>query len=65
MQLTIGIRALSFSKEGNKFWGHFAYFSKEKRGQHISNSFLKASSSEFAENNWIFEFLLEKYPISK
>jgi hypothetical protein len=21
--------------------------------------------SEFAENNWIFEFLLEKYPISK
>jgi len=63
--LTIGIRALSLAKEG-KICFLFAEFflGKKKRAAHFRFRY-KVLRAEFVKKNWVFEFLSEKYPISK
>jgi hypothetical protein len=40
-------------------------FFGKKRGPRTSGSDMKLSRAEFSKTNWVFEFLSEKYPISK
>jgi hypothetical protein len=64
--LTIGIRALSLAKEGKicfLFLQNF-FLGKKKRAAHFKFR-SKVLQAEFRKTNWIFEFLSEKYPISK
>jgi hypothetical protein len=43
----------------------FAYFLKGKNGVGHFRLYSENFYLEFVETNWIFEFLSEKYPISK
>jgi hypothetical protein len=64
--LTIGIRALSLAKEGKicfLFLQNF-FLGKKKRAAHFRFR-SKVLRAEFGKTNWVFEFLSEKYPISK
>jgi hypothetical protein len=63
--LTIGIIYFSLSKEWNNFLVHFAFFLKGKKGVAHFRLNYETLCSEFSENNWIFQFLSEKYPIEK
>jgi hypothetical protein len=40
-------------------------FLGKKEGGHTSGSDMKLFEHNFGKKNWIFEFLSEKYPISK
>jgi hypothetical protein len=65
--LTIGIRALSLAKEGKicfLFLQFFFFLGKKKRAAHFRFKY-KVLRDEFGKKNWVFEFLSEKYPISK
>jgi hypothetical protein len=63
--LTIGIRALSLAKEGKKFLLFLQKFSREKKRVAHFRFIYEALRAEFGKTNWVFEFLSEKYPISK
>jgi hypothetical protein len=66
MYLTIGIRALSLAKE-EKICFLFlqnVFLGKKKRAAHFRFIY-KVLQAEFGKTNWVFEFLSEKYPISK
>jgi hypothetical protein len=64
--LTIGIRALSLAKEGKIcfLFVQKIFFWKKKRATHFRFRY-KILRDEFGKTNWVFEFLSEKYPISK
>ena len=64
--LTIGIRALSLTKEGKicfLFLQNF-FLGKKKRAAHFRFRY-KVLQDEFGKTNFLFEFLSEKYSISK